>query len=442
MASPNNILRAVATYQLSGLAKLLNTCCYVSGIANTKFNDFYNIEANLGSTVTYNRPARFLSTNSLVWADQPSVTRQLNLTVNNQGSVSTAYTAQDRIFNVDHDVEHFMKVFGDAAIAELANAVEISLQLQNISGTTGTDNNGNILPPDFTSGPYRFFGNGVTQINSYTQLARMLTNFKDFGAVKEGIKVILPTTAIPSIVGTGLNQFAPIRNNEIAMSWEIGEFGTPPVRYYESNLLPTQVAGTVGNSSQTLTLVSTNDPTGQNVTQLTFSGATANDTNAIAYGDLLQFSDGVSGKPNLRFLHFIGHSPSQQPVQFRANAQAAADGSGNVVISITPALVWAPTANQNLNVPLQAGMQATALPSHIAGLVVGGDSFFASFPKLPDLNPFDSSSVYDKDTGVSLQFAFGAVIGQNITRYGYNIIWGSSIDPDYCMRIAFPLNIT
>ena len=45
---PSNILQQVQTYQRSGLALLQNLCCHIA-TANTKFKNFENIEANLGS---------------------------------------------------------------------------------------------------------------------------------------------------------------------------------------------------------------------------------------------------------------------------------------------------------------------------------------------------------------------------------------------------------
>ena len=70
--------------------------------------------------------------------------------------------------------------------------------------------------------------------------------FKNYGSVAEGIKVYLPDTVVPAVVGNGLNQFVPHRNDEIAMSWEVGDFGTPLVSYYQSNLMPIHVSGNTG----------------------------------------------------------------------------------------------------------------------------------------------------------------------------------------------------
>lgn len=434
MALPNNILQQVQTYQDGALAYLQNLTCFVA-TANTKFKDFENLEANLGSTVTFDLPPRYVTNNTLVATFQQSQQRVQVLTVDQAVNTAYAFSAQQFIFNV----REYMEKFGKSAVMEIASVVESNVALHAISGAINNDaTSANFGTLDTYSGPYRFYGDGVTPVNSFGQLANMLALFRNYGAAKDKVKVYLSDIAVPQIVNSGLNQFVMDRNEEDAQSWMVGNW--MGVEFYQSNLLPTQNAGTVGNSAQTLTLVSVNDPTGANVTQLTFSGATANDVNAIKSGDLLQFQDGVAGEPNMRYLTFIGHVPSAVPVQFRATANAAANGSGNVVISVYPALVWqAGNSNQNLNNALAAGMQAKALPSHHAGLVVGGDAFFIAMPKLPEEVPFPTSNEADPDTAVSMRMYYGSLFGQNQRGFVHDVIWGASLVPEYSMRIAFPV---
>ncbi len=432
---PNNILQQVQTYQRSSLGLLLNLCCHIS-TANTKFKDFDKIQANLGSTVTFDLPPRFTTTAGLVASFQPAVQRVLQLVADQSNNTSFAVTSQQRIFNLEKGEEDYMRVFGKSAIAELANLVEGNIAKNwDSSVVSQIDGTKNVY-----SGPYRFFGDGSTAITSYQQLAQAIMFFKNYGAVAEGIKVYLPDTVIPAIVGNGLNQFAPERNNDIAMSWEVGDFGTPVAHYYQSNLMPIHVSGTTGTSAQTLTVISTNDPTGQNVTQITVSGATASDANAIFSGDVFQFKDGVSGQPNMRYLTFIGHFPSANPVQFRATANAGANSSGNVTISITPALNWAGGANQNLNNPIAAGMQLLTFPSHRCGGILGGEALFMAMPQLPEQSPYDTANEYDPETAASLRLTYGSLFGQNQTGMIYDEVHGSVIVPEYSMRYLVPLS--
>ena len=433
---PNNILTQVQTYQRSSLGLLLNLCCHIA-TANTKFKDFDKIQANLGSTVTFDLPPRFTTTAGLVASFEPAVQRILQLVCDQANNTSFAVTSQQRIFNLEKGEEDYMRVFGKSAIAELANLVEGNIALNWDSGVTSQLTN----IQNTYSGPYRFFGNGSTAISSYQQLAQAIMFFKNYGAVAEGIKVYLPDTVIPAIVGNGLNQFAPERNNDIAMSWEVGDFGTPVAHYYQSNLMPIHVSGDTGVNGDTLTVISTNDPTGQNVTQITVSGASVvSDSNAVFAGDVFQFKDGVSGQPNMRYLTFIGHFPSANPVQFRATANAASNGSGNVVLSITPALNWAGGANQNLSNPIAAGMQILTFPSHRCGGILGGEALFMAMPQLPEQSPYDTANEYDPETGASLRLTYGSLFGQNQTGMIYDETHGSVIVPEYSMRYLVPLS--
>lgn len=431
---PNNILQQVQTYQRSGLALLQNLCCHIS-TANTKFKDFDQIQANLGSVVTFDLPPRATTVAGLVAAFQPAVQRVQTLACDQANNSSFAVTSQQRIFNLEKGEEDYMRVFGKSFIAELSTQVEGNIAKNwDSSVRSQLDDTLNTF-----SGPYRFFGNGSTALTSYQQLSQAIMLFKNYGSVAEGIKVYLPDTVVPSIVGSGLNQFVPKRNDDIAMSWEVGDFGTPLVNYYQSNLMPIHVSGNVGIDGDALTVISTNDPTGQSVTQITVSGASASDSNAVFSGDLFQFQD-ISGFPNMRYLTFIGHFPSANPVQFRVTSDAASDGSGNVVLSITPALNWAGGQNQNLNNPIQAGMEILGLPSHRCGGILGGEAFYLAMPQLPEQSPYDTANEYDEDTGCSLRLTYGSLFGQNQTGMIYDETHGSVIVPEYSMRYIIPLS--
>lgn len=448
MALPTNILQQVQTYQRAMLGYLSNLNCIIGKVCNTKFKEFEKIPANLGSTVTFDLPPRFTSTIGLVATWQPAVQRVQTLTVDQAQNVSYPFTAQEKIFNVDKDTESYMVEFGKSATEEFGSKVEINVALNAISAVpVCTVVNGQTVPTGALhteSGPFRFADFTQTQLTSYQQLSQMIENYKEFGAVKNGIQVVLPNVIIPPIIGSGLNQFAPNRNNADAMSWEIGSFGTPPVEYLSSNLLPTHTSGNVGNAAPTaspsnvLTVISTNDPTGANITAITFSGAGTSDTNAIFSGDLGQFVDGVSGQPNLRFLTFIGGNPTNQPVQIRALANAGSDGSGHVTISFYPPLQSTAGATQNLTSNIVAGMKLRVVPTHKAGFVSGGKAFYLAMPELPDQSPFATAYKADPETAVSIRVTTGATFGQNIYGTILDGVWGSTFVPEYGMRICLP----
>lgn len=437
MAVPNNTLVQVQTYQKAELAWLLNSYCLISE-TNKKFKDFdKTAPSNLGDTVTYDLPPRYITFNGLVITQQQSVQRLQPLVCSQAFNVASGYSDQQFIFNV----REYMERFGMSAILELGTKVEADIAKNFISGVTIN----NPQDPNFgqiqtSSGPYRFYGDGNTPINSFGQLAQACANFRDFGAAKNRMRAFLPVTVVPNIINSGLNQFATNRNNEMANDWELGPFSG--CEWFESNLLPVQVAGDIGNATppnNVVTVVSVNDPTGQNVTQITFTEPTSGtDPNAVFSGDLFQFNDGVPGQPNLRFLTFIGHTICSQPVQFRATAQAGTT-AGTFTVNITPGLVWAQNENQNVSSPIVAGMQATVLPSHRAGVMDSGDQFYLAMPVLPDQEPFSTVNTQDKESGASIRHYWGVQFGQNVRNYVRDEIHGSTLNQDNSMRLVFPL---
>lgn len=420
MAVPTNILQQVQTYQESNLAYLVNLNCFVT-TANTRFKDFENKISNLGDTVTFDKPPRFITANSLIANFQGSVQRVETLTVDQAQNVSYDFTAQQMIFNV----EDYMKIFGKSAVEELSANIEANIANNCVTNT------------------FRFYGDGVTPITTFNQLAKALALFRTFGAAKNDTKGFILDTSVPDIVGSGLNQFAEDRNNETAMSWELGMFSR--CEWYQSNLLPVHIAGTEGNSASVLTVVSTTLDANGAVTSITFSGChAANDASSVLAYDKFEFNDGVAGFNNLRFLTFIGHQPSQAPVQFRATANATSTAGSQVTVSIYPPLVVGAVNSatgdaQNINYSIVAGMQASVLPSHRAGVITAGNPLFLAMPRLPDQDPFYTANQHDPDTGVSMRMYWGTIFGQNQQGFVNDCIWGSKLVAEMAMAIIFPL---
>lgn len=411
----NNVLQDVITYNKAGLALLQNSCCFLA-TANKKYKDFdRQVPQNLGATVSFDLPPRFNTVNSLVISSQSAEQRVHQLSVDQQASVSYDFTAQQFIFNV----RDYMDVFGKSAIAEIGAKVEANVAL------------------NAKTAPYRFFGDGATPVSSYLQLANALAFFRNYGAAKDNTRGYLSDLTFPAIVNSGLNQFTPNRNEKEMNSWEVGSFAR--CDWYQSNLLPTHTAGNVGENGTTLTVASFTPNADGSIDTITFSGASASDADAIKENDSLQFSDGVSGQPNMRFLTFIGHEVSQSPVQMRVTADAASTGGGNVTVSFYPPLQSNAGKDQNINNAVAVGMQVTALPSHRCGVIMAGNPLFMAMPRLPEETPFPTSNLMDPETGASLRMYHGSLFGQNQRANVHDVIWGSTLVPEYSMKVALPL---
>jgi hypothetical protein len=397
-----NILQQVITYQMNELALLQNLNAFV-GTANTKYNNFDKIATNLGDTVSFDLPARYSSNPTLTAVFQGSVQRIHSLTVNKARNVSIEFTNQEFIFNVDE----YMDKFGKPAVAEIGAHIEADIAKNCLL-------------------PYRFFGNGVTPINSYGQLAKAVSFYKDYGAVKTKLTGYLDNISVSDIVNTGLSQFVPSRNEKAAHSWMVGDYRD--VTWTESNLLPVHISGTAGEAADVLTFVSINAAG----TQLTLSGVST-DAGAVKEFDLFEFST------NIKYLTFTGHAPSQSPVQVRATADADAI-AGTVIVNIIPALIVTDgDRNQNLSRALVGTDIGKFLPSHRRGMICGGDAMYLAMPQLADQYPFPTGNKVDPDSGVSMRMYYGSIFGQNNRGFVHDVIWGTTVVPDYSYAIVYPL---
>lgn len=441
MATPLNTLQTVQLYIKTEIAYLVNSFWGIEN-ANKSLEEFNDRPGNLGDSITFDTSPRFITYDGLVITQQPSVQRVQTLICSQAKNVSMGYTDEQYIFNV----KDYMREFGNAATEEIGTAIEVDILKNIVSGVVGINPNSSQFGlPQIHSGPYRFYGDGTTPINSYGQLAQAWANFVAYGAAKHKRRGVIPTNLVPPIVNSGLNQFAPARNDEIATSWELGRFAGMDVDWSVSNLLPVHIAGDIGNAAppdNVMTVVSTNDPTGANVTAITFTEPTGGtDVNAIKAGDLLQFND-ISGYPNQRFLTFIGRHVTSLPVQFRATADAATI-AGVVTVPIETisgvGLVWFANQNQNINNAIQAGMQVTVLPSHQAGWMDAGDAFYLAMPKLPNQSPFETVYYRDPESGAGIRHYWGTQFGQDNKAYVRDNVWGSTLVSEDSMRLIFPM---
>jgi hypothetical protein len=412
-----DILQQVTTYNDSNLALLLNSYAVLSN-ANMKFKDFDKLEKNLGSSVEFDLPPRMTTKNDLVVTFQDVEQRVQTLTVDQQVSTAYDFTAEQFIFNV----RDYMDKFGKSAVAEIGSKIEANvLQLAE----TNT---------------YRFFGDGVTEISSYLQLANALAFFRNYGAAKTDTKGFLSDLTYPKIVNSGLNQFVTGKNEREMMSWEVGKFSN--CEWHQSNLLKTHVAGTEGKQASVLTVVSfTINPATGGINSITFSGTdAAGDPDSVKAYDKFQFSDGVANKPNMRYRTFIGHEVSQSPVQFRATADAASDGGNQVTVNIFPELDATPgSRNQNINVPIEVDMQVTVLPDHRCGLIMAGNPLYLAMPRLPEEVPFPTYAAQDPNSGCSIRQYYGSLFGQNQRGMVHDAIWGSTLVDEYALMVALPV---
>lgn len=436
----------VVTYANADLAWLDNKFCALT-LANKKYMNFQSAPAQLGQTMTFRLAPRQITVDGLKTIDESSNMRFQTLSSTQAANTSNAYSAEQLVYTFEEYVEDF-----DMAGAKaLGTKMEMDLLKNVTSSVVGNDpenTDGAFGVRQIASGPFRFFGDGRTSVSTFGRLADAVSQFQQFGWAESALSGIIPLNIQTAIVNTGSNQFTPDRNNKTTRKWQVGDFAE--CQWNTSNLLPIHRAGVIGNAvsgANVLTVVSTNDPSGQNITQIvcTTTGSLAGATvaNALLASDMFQAVDNVAGFENLTTTTWIGAAPTVLPLQglVTANSNLVA---GTITLNLrTSNGVGFSTSGQTKNVDqnIVAGMKFFVVPSHQAGLIMSGMPLYMAMPEMPSQSPWPSANAFDAKSGMRIRHYYGATgIGSNLRRYVRDQMWGSTLVPEQCMRILIPLS--
>ena len=427
MAASDNVYKAVATLLNSDLGILQNLYPIIK-YSNKKFKDFTQGTYNLGDTVNIQLPFRMNAYDGIPanFANTSIQVRWTPLTLDTP--FNTAWIV-DTTQLVEYPIEQYENGIGKANMAAMATRVESKLASNFVNHTFRAWGNVNRTTGSATMGAP----------TSYQDLASVYQRMVSFGIPRmDNARVFIANDSQPTVVGSGLNQFVMRRNEEIASSFDIGNFSN--MDFHISNLLPVHTAGTIGNANIPTTVVSV-DSTGTELTMSTSNGAT------LKQGDIITLKGA-----NLQFLHFTGYTPSQELVQVRVTQDSTASGAGpgNITANIYPPLIYDATGlntQRNINLDITTTVSgggtinAYVMSDHRAGCFLVSEGLYFASPKLMDLSPFATSVQTDVDSGLSVRAAYGCPdFANKQTGYTTDIIMGTTMVDEYAIRLCFPVN--
>lgn len=412
---PNNQFKEYTTLARMSV-KAIRSVTPVLAHANTTYESIIMGPDNRSAKANYFKQGRATVVKSLSSSFESMIDRFGEIEIKDEWSASIAATEQQVMFDIKKGWDKYLK----PRVAEMGTKIH------------------NDVIQVFRTKTTRWYGNPrTTPINSYFGLQNAKTRMDLYGSTGGMAKGFIPASIVPYIVQSGLSDFATQRGDRDSFKWELSN--QADTDWFKCTTLPSQVAGTVGKSDLTLTVVSLGTPDANGgITSIVFSGAPTSDSFAIRAYDRIEFQDGVSGKPNMRLLEFVGHEAIQHPVQMLARSNAASDGGGLVEITFDPPLQASTGQLQNINNEIQVGMQVKVLGDHTCGLIMQGDPLMLAFGDLPGKNPFTSVGVMDPETKVSMRLTYAAEPFEPKQGWAYNALTGKDLDDDNAIALIFP----
>lgn len=441
------VLQAVEAYGLETLAHLGANLTYGS-LASTDYEGWDENHPGLrGDNATYRLPSLFSVQNSLSFdplTDGGFAERFGTLTIDTEKLVVQSITDQEWQTT---PLDKLMKDFGADMASSLAGNIDADLaSTACLSG-------------------YRWAGDvnaGIGSLSDYQSIRLALTKYRNFGGMKQAMAV-LPDIDTTLILNTGLQEFTPVKNDKSALQWQIGAIkGGLNTVFYQSPLNPIHTSGTVsetGNGEHVITSVVSSTHIKPGTTQaipasiITIQGVGAGDTVVVNdVGDIgaATQNGGKFNYPNpINFLRIQDKTVAFSEPQFNVVEGGTATGGGSLTFKVIPELKFDGTgtdSTRNLSRAINLGAGAATdrvriVKSHRTGVIWQDRAFRFASPKLPTQSPYATATYVDKETRIGYRVYHGAVFGAATTSTVHDIRYGKTMEPEFAMRLIFPLNV-
>lgn len=334
------------------------------------------------------------------------------------------------------DIDGLMEDFGAEMAAELAISVDAT------------------LAEEAAFGPYRWAGDvnaGSASMMSIQQLRLAHAIDENYGNLSSRV-CVLPQDYATAITNTSLQEFTPVKNDDEAKHWKIGKINTAPnMDIYKSTLLPQHISGAAQDEGEvTITNVSTTMVQSPGTTSytsaslVTLSGLTPSTNGIFKKNDI----GDIGHSKQLKFVGLRGHMPTRIDAQFKVMEDADSDGSGNVTITVIPALIPFTGANPDGNITRSINVGAGSdkdklriVKNHSTGIIYIQNGLRFAAPRL-HMKQQIATYIHQpsKESKISTRVYYGSDLNEPNNILVHDILYGKKMEPAFAMRLIFPFD--
>lgn len=369
-----NTLLTISMITREALRVLENNLTFTKFVRRDFDDSFGRSGAKIGTVLNIRKPARYAGRVGQGLSIEDATESQVPLTLTTQRGVDIAFTSQDLALSVDDFSDRFVR----PAIANVANNIDYDglaqyVNIYNQIGTPGTIPN---------------------SLLTYLQAGQRLD---EEAAPRDDLRSLVITPAQQATIVDALKGLFQ-SSTDIAQQYETGKMGTSIG--FKWSMDQNCNVNTIGVLGGTPTVNNANQTGASLITQAWTSSALTR----LKKGNVFTIGSGSTGC-------YAVNPQSKQSTgalrQFVATADGASDGSGNMTISISPAIITSgpfqnvvasPASGATINVN---GAASTASPQ---GLAFHKDAFALGCADLPLPGGVDMAArVSDKQLGLSIR---------------------------------------
>ena len=392
---------------------MLNNNLVTAGLVYRAYEDEYDKRVNgykPGSTITIRKPAQFTVRSGATASSQDVTEGTTTLVVNNQRGVDFEFTSTELTLSIGELSERVIK----PAMIRLANEVDSSIQAlyKNVWNWVGTPGQTVNSYSDFTVGPQRLDEMAVPTDERCSTLAPA-----DWWAM---------SSSLANLTAQSTTAETALRKARLGMLGNVDTYMTQNVQTHTVGLK----GGTplVNGAAQQTTYAASKDTN----TQSLITDGWTNSVVALEAGDVFTIAGVYAVNPVTKAV-----LPYLQ--QFVNTAQATANGSGQVTLTISPAMILS-GAYQNISAApadnAALTVLGTASTGYVQNMVFHKNAF--ALAMVPMEAPQGAVNVSRKSmNGLNVRvvpFYDGA---NDISKWRLDILYGvKAINPAYAVRMS------
>jgi hypothetical protein len=383
------------------LRVLANNIVLGAKVSRKHQKEFGKDAMKIGDTINIRRPARFTVTTGQAFAGQDYTETSIPLVVNQQKHIDTAFTSADMTLKVQDFSDRIIK----------PGAIQLAQQI-DIDGYINAKNTvGNLT------------GTAGTSPNNVSFLFDIGKKLDDFSVPRDGKRYYALDQASNASQVAALTGFFN-QQKLVGQQYEDGMFvdatNTVGLKIAMSQNIARQTTGALGGSpvvngaSQGITSGWSNTGT------LVTNGWTAAAATRVKTGDVFTCVGCNSVNP-------VTKQSTGQLMQFVAISDGASDASGNMTISMSPAIITSGPFQNVTASPTNGGalvFSGTASTSYARNLAWHEDAFELAVVKMVDLAEFGGWGAVRSQDGFSLRVFRQAAISSDTVGNRVDCLYG------------------
>lgn len=417
MATSNTLL-TIGMITNEALPVLENELTFTRRVNRQYDKQFGITGAKIGDTINIRKPVRYIGVRTPTLNVQGSTESSVALTLDTQYQVAMSFTSQDLKLSIDDFSGRFIK----PAVAQMANMIDYDglQQYKVIYNTVGTP--------------------GVAPATAAVVLAAGV-KLDNEAAPMGDRSICLNPAAQAALVNAFTALFNPTK--QISDQYLKGSMGTAlGFDFYMDQNVAVHTIGTY--AANVVGGVVTNTNAVSSGSSIVTGGWTAGDI--LNKGDVITF--GTTTTNGLFAINPQNYQSTGQLRQFTVTSTATADGSGNMTIAVSPAIVFNTTGTPNPFATVTSttntlaatavlsvfGASATSTPQNMAFCK---DAFTFATVMLPDMPGVDNARATSEKLAMSIRLisAYDVVNDRRISRLDLLGGW-ATLRPELACRIA------